>query len=96
MARSVKLTTPIPSLEEFGRNLGLKKERRLSLTPIFVERRSQGDYAVRRLNSERAIDILPTQKKAIERARELNPNRTPLVERVRSTNGSKPDKWRKP
>jgi predicted DNA binding CopG/RHH family protein len=63
---------------------------------IFVEQRPQGDYAVRRPNSERASAIMPTQAEAIERARELNPNATPLVERVRHTSVGKPDQWRKP
>ncbi|NBF18603.1 DUF2188 domain-containing protein, partial [Pseudomonas sp. Fl4BN2] len=47
---------------------------------IFVERRPQGDYAVRRPNSERASDVLPTQAEAIERARKLNGGTPPLVE----------------
>ncbi|WP_186104263.1 DUF2188 domain-containing protein [Burkholderia gladioli] len=64
---------------------------------IFVERRSdEGDYAVRRPNSQRASAIAPTQREAIERARELNPSGPVLVERVRTTSGGKPDKWRKP
>ncbi|MGU3777941.1 DUF2188 domain-containing protein [Burkholderia metallica] len=64
---------------------------------IFVERRSdEGDYAVRRPNSQRASAIAPTQREAIERARELNPSGPVLVERVRTTNVGKPDKWRKP
>jgi uncharacterized protein YdaT len=64
---------------------------------IFVERRpDQGDYAVRRPNSQRASDVLPTQREAIERARELAPGATPHVERVRNTSAGKPDKWRKP
>lgn len=63
---------------------------------LFVERRPQGDYAVRRPNSERASDVLPSQAEAIERARELNPGKAPLVERVRYTDRGKPDKWRKP
>jgi hypothetical protein len=63
---------------------------------LFVERRLQGDYAVRRSNSERASDVLPTQHKAIERARELNPGQAPHVERVRHTDRGTPDKWRKP
>jgi hypothetical protein len=96
MANSVKVTTPIPSLEEFGRSVGLSKARQRSLNPVFVERRPQGDYAVRRLDSERASDVLPTQREAIERARELNPNRTPLIERVRDTTRGSRDKWRKP
>ena len=62
---------------------------------LFVERRSQGDYAVRRGNSERASAVEPTQAKAIERARELNPGHSPDVERVRRTTGGSPDKWRK-
>jgi hypothetical protein len=63
---------------------------------MYVERRQQGDYAVRRANSERASDVLPTQAKAIERARELSPGTSPHVERVRHTDRGTPDKWRKP
>jgi uncharacterized protein YdaT len=61
---------------------------------IYVERRDEGDYAVRRANSERASDVLPTQREAIERAKELNPHSRPHVERVRHTNRGKPDQWR--
>jgi hypothetical protein len=63
---------------------------------LFVERRRQGDYAIRRPSAERASDVLPTQGEAIERARQLNPGKAPLVERVRHTDRGKPDKWRKP
>ncbi len=63
---------------------------------FFVERRPQGDYAVRKPNSERASDILPTQAEAIERAKELGNGKAPLVERVRHTSGGNPDKWWKP
>jgi hypothetical protein len=63
---------------------------------VFVEKRPEGDYAVRRANSERASAVLPTQSKAIERARELSPGTAPHVERVRHTNVGSPDKWRKP
>jgi hypothetical protein len=63
---------------------------------VFVERREQGDYAVRRPNSGRASDILPTQADAIERAREIAPDATLLVERIRDTNRGGRDKWRKP
>lgn len=63
---------------------------------LFVERRPEGDYAIRKPNSERASDVLPTQAEAIERARDLNPGKAPLVERVRQTTGGNPDKWRKP
>ena len=62
---------------------------------LFVERRSEGDYAVRKPDSERASAVRPTQAEAIERARELNPDKSPLVARVRNTTGGKPDKWRK-
>lgn len=63
---------------------------------LFVERRPEGDYAVRKAHSERASDVLPTQEKAIERAHELNPGQAPHVERVRHTSRGKPDQWRKP
>jgi Protein of unknown function (DUF2442)/Uncharacterized protein conserved in bacteria (DUF2188) len=63
---------------------------------VFVERRPNGDYAVRRANSDRASAVLPTQAKAIERARELNPGTNPHVERIRNTSRRSPDKWRKP
>jgi len=62
---------------------------------LYVERRDQGDYAVRKQGSERASDVLPTQREAIERARELNPGHSPDVERVRHTTVGKPDQWRK-
>jgi hypothetical protein len=62
---------------------------------LFVERRPEGDYAVRKANSDRASAVLPTQAHAIERARELSPGASPLVERVRNTAGGKPDQWRK-
>ena len=63
---------------------------------LFVERREQGDYAVRRANAQRASAVLPTQAEAIDRARELNPNSRPLVERVRNTTAGGRDQWRKP
>jgi len=62
---------------------------------FFIERRSEGDYAVRRPGSERASAVEPTQSKAIERAQHLDPNATIHVERVRHTSVGKPDKWRK-
>jgi hypothetical protein len=63
---------------------------------LFVERRPEGDYAVRKANSERASAVLPTQAEAIARAKELSHGVEPLVERVRHTTAGKPDKWRKP
>jgi hypothetical protein len=67
----------------------------MSNKKIYVERRDEGDYAVRRANSERASAVEPTQKEAIERARELNPGVAPHVERVRNTDVGQRDKWRK-
>jgi hypothetical protein len=63
---------------------------------LFVEQRDQGDFAVRKGNSDRASAVEPTQKKAIEKARELNPGKAPLVERVRNTKKGGRDKWREP
>jgi Uncharacterized protein conserved in bacteria (DUF2188) len=63
---------------------------------LFVEKREQGDYAVRKGGSKRAIAVAPTQKEAIKRAEELNPEKKPLVERVRDTQRGGRDKWRKP
>ena len=62
---------------------------------VYVERRPEGDYAVRKGNSERASAALPTQAEAITRARELSYGGSQLVERVRKTVGGKPDRWRK-
>ncbi len=62
---------------------------------LFVERRPEGEYAVRRPNSERASAVLPTQRQAIQRAEELNPGHSPDVERVRNTSRGGRDQWRK-
>jgi len=58
---------------------------------LFVERRPEGDYAVRKPNSQRASAVESTQAKAIQRAKELNPKATPLVERVRETKNGSPE-----
>jgi hypothetical protein len=68
----------------------------MSNRDLFVEQRPQGDFAVRRGNSERASAVANTQTEAIARARELNTGGTVLVERVRHTSVGKPDQWRKP
>jgi uncharacterized protein YdaT len=62
---------------------------------LYIERREQGDYAVRRPGSERASAIVPTQAEAIERAREINPDAAVHVERVRDTYVGGRDRWRK-
>jgi HTH-type transcriptional regulator / antitoxin HipB len=45
-----------------------------SQVKLFVEQRPQDGYAVNRSSAERAGDVLPTQREAIERARELDIN----------------------
>jgi hypothetical protein len=68
---------------------------RMAKNEVFIERREQGDYAVRKPGSEKASAVLPTQAAAIERAREMNPDSAVLVERVRDTKFGGRDKWRK-
>ncbi len=63
---------------------------------LFIEQRENGDYAIRKPDSERASAITSTQKEAIEKAKELNPDAAIHVERVRNTNVGNRDKWRKP
>jgi hypothetical protein len=63
---------------------------------LYVERRLEGDYAVRRGGSQRASVTAPTQKEAIEKAEKLDPKAAVLVERVRDTSVGGRDKWRKP
>ncbi len=62
---------------------------------VYIERREQGDFAVRKPGSEKASAILPTQDKAIERARKMYPDAAVHVERVRDTKVGGRDKWRK-
>lgn len=63
---------------------------------LYVERREERDYAIRRPDSERASDVCDTQAEAIERARDIDPNAAIHVERVRNTGRGSRDKWRKP
>jgi hypothetical protein len=62
---------------------------------LYVERRSDGTYAVSKPGAQRASAVESTQKQAIERARQINPDAAIHVERVRNTSGGHPDKWRK-
>jgi hypothetical protein len=71
------------------------REERSGRYELYVERRNQGDYAVRRGGSERASITAPTQKAAIEKAEKLDPKAAILVERVRDTKIGGRDKWRK-
>lgn len=62
---------------------------------VFIEKREEGGYAVRRPGSEKASAVLPTQAKAVKRAREMHPDAAVLVERVRDTKVGGRDKWRR-
>lgn len=78
-----------------GASYGTSGNDRMRKHELYVERRQQGDYAVRREGFERASVTAPTQKKAIEKAEKLDPKAAILVERVRDTNVGGRDKWRK-
>jgi hypothetical protein len=67
----------------------------LSKDGFYIEKRDQGDFAIRKPNSQRASAIEPTQAKAVQRAQQMNPDAAIHVERVRHTKGGTPDKWRK-
>lgn len=62
---------------------------------LYIERRPEGDYAVRKPGADRASAVTPTQGEAIDRAKQLNPDAAIHIERVRNTTGGHPDKWRK-
>ncbi len=51
---------------------------------LYIERRDEGDYAIRRPGSKKASDTRPTQAEAIERAAEIEPDAALHVERVRT------------
>jgi hypothetical protein len=44
MARSVNITTPIPTLEEFGKSLGLSKRRQDSLLRLVKRDSTSGRF----------------------------------------------------
>jgi hypothetical protein len=60
---------------------------------VFVEQRTQKDFAVRKANSARGSGVAPTQEEAIKRAEELS-DAAPSVERVRNTETGNRDQWR--
>jgi hypothetical protein len=68
----------------------------MSKKELYVERRPEGDYAIRRPGAARASAVEPTQAEAIDAAREIDPNAAIHVERVRNTNRGSRDKWRNP
>jgi hypothetical protein len=61
---------------------------------LFVERREDKKFAVRKAGAERPSAVTETQAEAIARAKQLNPDAAIHVERVRTTTRGKPDKWR--
>lgn len=62
---------------------------------LYIEQRSDGTYAVRWGNAQRASVVTDTQREAIEWAKEHHPDIHPDVERVRNTDKGRRDKWRK-
>jgi len=63
---------------------------------LFIERRPEGDYAIRLPKSTRASAVESTQSRAIELARALHPDSSIHVERVRNTRYGCRNKWRSP
>jgi hypothetical protein len=59
---------------------------------VYIERREQGDYGIRRGGSVRGTG--PTQRKAIDKAEKMFPDEKPMIERVRNTPKGGRDKWR--
>jgi hypothetical protein len=54
MARSVTISTPVPTLEEFGKSLGLSKSRQDSLLRIVRRDSKSGHFVERRRDSSEA------------------------------------------
>ena len=77
------------------RTVNKQKSLKIMSNNIFVERRDDGKYAVKKEGADRASAITDTQKEAIERAKEIRPDTRPDVERVRNTETGGRDKWRK-
>jgi hypothetical protein len=63
---------------------------------FYIERRDDGDYAVRRGGADRASAVEPTQADAIARARQIDSDAPIHVERVRDTSRGHRDQWRNP
>jgi hypothetical protein len=56
MARSVTITTPVPTLEEFGRSLGLSKRRQDSLLRLVQREETSGRSADRQRDASRTVN----------------------------------------
>jgi hypothetical protein len=61
---------------------------------IYIEERTDGKYAIRKGNSERASAVEDTQEKAMEVARQMFPDASPHIERVRNVKTGGRDQWR--
>jgi len=77
------------------RSLPLRYRNNKLSDKFFIEQRAQGDYAIRKPNSQRASAVVPTQKKAVALARKMNPDAAIHVERVRDVKTGSRDRWRK-
>jgi hypothetical protein len=73
----------------------MDESRGLRIRPLYVEKLTDGRYAVRKAASSRASAVESTQAGAIARARKMNPGKSPDVERVRTTSSGGVDRWRK-
>jgi len=62
---------------------------------FYIERRQQGDYAVRKRGAGRASVVVPTQRDAEKWVKARFPEAKPRVERVRHTRTGGPGHWRK-
>jgi hypothetical protein len=62
--------------------------------PLYIEKRSDGKFAVERPLADRASAIFETQREAIDWAK-THTSGAVHVERVRMTSGGSRDKWRK-
>jgi len=58
MARSVQITTPIPTLQEFGESLGMSKSRQDSLIRLVKGDKLSGQFVDRRRESTRSSRTL--------------------------------------
>jgi hypothetical protein len=58
MARSVHITTPIPTLEEFGKSLGISKSRQDSLIRLVKRDNTSGRFVERAPDSIKATSVL--------------------------------------
>ena len=65
------------------------------MSELYIEKREQDDFAVRRPGSERASATAVTVDLAVSRARELDPRANIYVERPHATYVGGRDKWRK-